>query len=175
MSEAMERLLLARFIGESNLNVPDSLKDMASDPSMFEKTDDDSHVVEFIKAYKNFFQSVKDGKFGKTARFWAYYIELMKKQKMARQAIQENNFGMRTHAWASWIPYYFSTNLFNYARYGSFYLEVLKNLDQLYPELKEMLSKCGLSVQAQEKYPHRTAVDQRGEQTINRDAKTAGT
>ena len=57
----------------------------------------------------------------------------MKKQKMARQAIQENNFGMRTHAWASWIPYYFSTNLINYDRYGSFYLDILKNLDQLYP------------------------------------------
>ena len=31
-----------------------------------------------------------------------------------------------------------------------------------------------LLVQGQEKYPLRTAIDQRGEQTINRDAKTSG-
>ena len=32
-----------------------------------------------------------------------------------------------------------------------------------------------MSVQAQIAYPVRTAFDQRGEQSINRDAKTAGT
>ena len=37
-----------------------------------------------------------------------------------------------------------------------------------------MLEKPGLSVQAQDRYPVRTALDQRGEQTINRDAKTSG-
>ena len=34
--------------------------------------------------------------------------------------------------------------------------------------------KKGLTSQAQEKYNLRTALDQRGEQTINRDAKVAG-
>ena len=33
--------------------------------------------------------------------------------------------------------------------------------------------ETGLSVQAQDKYPLATAADQRGEQTINQDAKTA--
>ena len=37
-----------------------------------------------------------------------------------------------------------------------------------------MLERQGLSVQAQDKYPVRTAVDQREEQTINCGAKTAG-
>ena len=36
-----------------------------------------------------------------------------------------------------------------------------------------MLKKGGISVQGQDKYPLRTAIDQRGEQTINRDAKTS--
>ena len=31
-----------------------------------------------------------------------------------------------------------------------------------------------MSVQAQDHYPNRTAIDQRGEQSVNRDAKTAG-
>ena len=62
----------------------------------------------------------------------------------------------------------------NYARYGSYYAEVLSSLEENYPGLKDQLSKTGLSVQAQDRYPHRTAIDMRGEQTINRDAKTAG-
>ena len=43
-----------------------------------------------------------------------------------------------------------------------------------YPSCKEMLSSTGLSIQTQDHYPHCTAIDQRGEQSINRDAKTAG-
>ena len=42
------------------------------------------------------------------------------------------------------------------------------------PGLKEMLLVNGLSVQAQELYRLRTAIDQRGEQTLNRDMKTTG-
>ena len=174
VSEALERLLITRFNGESNLEVPDPLKEIASDPLMFDESSIGDYA-EFTNAYHDFYQSVRDGKIGKTAQFWVMYIELMKLQTIAHTAVQETNFDMRMYAWEFWIPYYFATNFFNYARYGSFYLEILRNLDQLYPGLKQMLTKYGLSVQAQEKYPHRTAVDQRGEQTINRDAKTSGT
>ena len=37
-----------------------------------------------------------------------------------------------------------------------------------------MLKKAGLSVQEQDKYLLQIAIDQRGEQTINRDAKISG-
>ncbi len=59
-------------------------------------------------------------------------------------------------------------------RYGSYYLHSLKNIDQNHPGMRGILEKHGLSVQAQEHYPLRTAIDQRGEQTINKDAKTSG-
>ena len=51
---------------------------------------------------------------------------------------------------------------------------ILKQIESKYPGLKELLLPCGLSVQAQETHPVRTAIDQRGKQTINRDAKTSG-
>ena len=51
----------------------------------------------------------------------------------------------------------------------------MENLKATKPEEYNELVKNGLSIQAQEKYPLTTACDQRGEQTINRDAKTAGT
>ena len=41
--------------------------------------------------------------------------------------------------------------------------------------MRDILLQNGLSIQAQERYELKTATDQRGEQTINKDAKTAGT
>ena len=47
-------------------------------------------------------------------------------------------------------------------------------MDSTHPGCSEIIAVKGLSVQGQDKYPCRTAVDQRGEQTINQDAKTSG-
>ena len=47
-------------------------------------------------------------------------------------------------------------------------------MEVLYSGLKDLLSEKGMSVQAQECFPLRVPVDQRGEQTLNRDAKTTG-
>ena len=70
------------------------------------------------------------------------------------------------------LPLYFATSQVNYARYGSYYAEMLKNLDQSHPGLRTLLLKKGLTAQSQEKYPCRAAIDQRGEQSINWDAET---
>ena len=72
------------------------------------------------------------------------------------------------------LPLYFAASQINYARYGLHYVEMLKNLDQSHPGLGTLLLKKRLTAQAQEKYPCRTAINQRGEQSINRDAKTTG-
>ena len=77
-------------------------------------------------------------------------------------------------SWETFLPYYFALNLFNYARYGNYYLEIIKNMENNYPGLRNVLGNVGLYVQAQDRYPIKTAIDRRGEQTINRDAKTSG-
>ena len=88
--------------------------------------------------------------------------------------IQENDFEKRVLGCKYFLPFYFALKYSNYARYGSYYVQVLKSIEQMYPGLKDMLKCKGLSVQAQEKYSLRTSIDQRGEHTINRDAKTSG-
>ena len=93
---------------------------------------------------------------------------------MIHLAVRENNFDLRLAAWKNWLPLHFASNQFTYARYGSYYVEVLANIETPYPGLKQLPQNTGLSVQAQEMYPFRVAIDQRGEQTINRDAKTTG-
>ena len=77
-------------------------------------------------------------------------------------------------AWQTFLPMYFAFNKVNYAHYGSYYTYILVNMKQFYPGLKELISKEGPLVQGQEEYPLQTAIDQRGEQTINQDTKTSG-
>ena len=83
-------------------------------------------------------------------------------------------FELRLNVWQYFIPFYFALGETNYARYGSFYDHQLQSIEILYPGLKGLLQKNGMSVQAQERYALRTSVNQRGEQTINSEAKTMG-
>ena len=48
------------------------------------------------------------------------------------------------------------------------------SLESMHRDLREILERQGLNVQAQDKYLLITAVDQRGKQTRNREVKTAG-
>ena len=173
VSEALERLLMRRFFGELNIQLPSQLAELVAEPDDFNQNVVDSNEL-FIQQYEDFKDQIRRGMYGKTPQYWLQYIDLMKYQHMAHTAVQTNGFELRVESWEKFLPFYFAFNMFNYARYGSFYVHTLKNMETLYPGLKDMLKKAGLSVQAQERYPMRTALDQRGEQTINRDAKTAG-
>ena len=53
-------------------------------------------------------------------------------------------------------------------------MEPTMSLESMHRDLREILERQGLNVQAQDKYLLITAVDQRGKQTRNRDVKTAG-
>ena len=100
------------------------------------------------------------------------YLDLMKAQHMTHSGVQDNDIDMIINAWLKFLPIYFVFNKINYARYGSYDAYTLIHRERLYPGSKELIKKKGL--QAQEAYPLRTSIDQRGEQTLNRDAKTSG-
>ena len=143
-----------RFLTELKPKIPDDLKEASCD---------DADLIN--DAVVN--STVCNGSLGKTAQFWMLYIDTMNMQMIG------NDFDLQRVSWKSFLPYYFAFNLHNYARYASYYVEVLDCIDGRYPGLRQTLSQSGLSVQAQERYV-RTAIDRRGEQTINRDAKTSG-
>ena len=107
-------------------------------------------------------------------QFWVMYLDLMYHQNEIHIAVQENDFHKRVKAWEYFIPFYFATNKNNYARYGLYYNQCMKSIDVVYPGLRPLLENNCLSVQAQDRYAVRTSIDQRGEQTFNRDAKTTG-
>ena len=53
----------------------------------------------------------------------------MQNQNMIRLAVQENYFDCRLCTWQEMLPLYLATNDVSYARYCSYYVEMLKNMD----------------------------------------------
>ena len=62
-AEALERLLLERFLSECDVSIPETFAQIAQQPDSL--TIDDVCVA-FIKKYEEFKQSVRDGKLVKT-------------------------------------------------------------------------------------------------------------
>ena len=125
--------------------------------------------------HENLKQVIHSRNYGKTAQFWVvYYLDILVNQHLLHMAVQENDLFLRLHELKYLLPFCFVLNKQNYARYRSFYVHSLENLDNTHPGCGELIQEKGLSVQAQDRYPARTPIDQRGEQIINRDAKTAG-
>ena len=149
-SEALERLLYDRFLKEYKLNIPDLIQLAANDPNS-DHSDIVTEVKSHIDEYKEFQQRIRNGEFGKTPMFWlCLYLDLMHVQHLAHLPIQENNFEVRLKCWQYFMPFYFALNETNYSRYGSHYVNLLENIEQIYPGLKELLRYKALSVQAQD-------------------------
>ena len=70
-------------------------------------------------------------------------------------------------AWEFFLPFCFSTNKHNYARYGSWYVHQIRNRDSLHSG-----NEIIFSVQSQARYNLRTAANQREEESLNKDRKT---
>ena len=102
------------------------------------------------------------------------YIDIAQILHIFHIAIHEGNYFVRLKGWLEMIPYFFGLNRTNYSRYGSYSVCQMLNLDNLFPGCKDLLIAYGISVQGQDRYPLKISIDQRGEQTFNRDAKTSG-
>ena len=128
MSEAMERLYLARFIGEVVPQIPNTLNDASADPDIF--SDETLKSCQGLaEQYNKFREEVSRGHLGKTAQFWMMYLNMMRNQHCIHTAVQENTFNMPLECWEFFITFYFSLNKINYARYGSYYLQQMKLVD----------------------------------------------
>ena len=143
---------------EEDPTIPDRFHDLANiNKENLESLLDDQSIA-FTQTYQRYRSRIRNSTAGKTAQFWMIYLDLMEAQVMAHNGVQENNTDMMIKAWQTFLPMYFAFNKVNYARYGSYYY-ILVNMEQLYPGLKKLISKEGFSVQEQEKYPLRTAID----------------
>ena len=116
-------------------------------------------VTTFIEKYEEFKIDIRNGKYGKTAKFWVvYYMDVLSNIIQIHHAVQTNDFGLRLEN---------VLNKQNYARYGTIYVHSLAKIEATHPGCKKLLLNKVLSVQAQSCYLLRTSIHRRGEQTIN--------
>ncbi len=159
-SEALERLLLQRFMYKKSAMIPDSFYELIDlDTEKIQSLENDASIA-FTVEYERYRSSVRKGSAGKTAQFWMIYLDLMQAQCMAHVGVQENYVDMIINAWLKLLPMYFVLNKINYAQYGSYYVYTLINMEHLHPGLRDLIDKEGLSVQAQDLYPLQTSIDQ---------------
>ena len=124
-AEALERLLLERFLTECDVSIPETFAQIAQEP---DSATIDDVCVTFIRKYDEFKQSVHGGKLGKTPQFWlVLYLDLMRTQNWAHLAVHDNNLDLRYYCYKFFLPLYLALHKTNYARYASYYVKMLEN------------------------------------------------
>lgn len=117
-SEALERLLLTRFLTEEKPQI--SVKLRCLDPAFDVQDEEDERLLQefhtFYNRYKCYREKVRKGDIGKTAQFWILYLDFMQYQMMAHTAVQENDLRSLMFCWKQFLPLYFSLNKLHYAR-----------------------------------------------------------
>ena len=178
-SEALERLLLEHFLVDQSYDIQQKITNSQISSAVDGMIGDlaaNSDVKELQQSFERYKEEVRAGKHGKTAQFWLVnYLYIIHILNGIHIAVQESNYELRLKCWKEILPYFFCLNRTNNSRYGSYYVSQLLKIDKLFPGCKELLKYYGISVQEQDRYPLQRAVDQRGEQTLNRDAKTSVT
>ena len=86
------------------------------------------------------------GKYAKTPQFWMSYQSAVDQLHKLHYAININYFYLHTTLWENAIADCFSMNKQNYARYGTYYVLQLLNIDTTDPGVKEELKSRGVSV-----------------------------
>ena len=127
--------------------------------------------------YEQRYESLKScclrGEFGKTPQFWMTYQKATDRQHKFHFSINTNDFDLRLKCWKHSLPLCFATNKQNYARYGTYYITQLENIDLTHPGAKEELQETGLSV-SRNQFNIRQSIDGAGEQTFMRSSKKTG-
>ena len=106
LSEALERMLLTRFLAEKTPKLPTALNDFTRDPtpdsvnnSLFES------LTVILDQYEDYRDEARFGNLGKTAQFWLLYMDLMRYQALAHTAVQTNDLHLLISAWKAFYPY----------------------------------------------------------------------
>ena len=111
LSEALERMLLTRFLAEKNPKLPTVLNDFTRDPtpdsvnnSLFES------LTVILHQYEDYRDEARCGNLEKTAQFWLLYLNLMRYHALAHTAVQTNDLHLLISSWKAFIPMYFAMN-----------------------------------------------------------------
>ena len=97
-------------------DIPEDLIEMEAEPKSFKESlsDDTSNLFQMYKTYG---KDVRQGKIGNIAKYWLLYLDLIRLQHQIHTAVQTSDFDMTNF------------NKTNYARYGTWYVQIMKEID----------------------------------------------
>ena len=92
VAEALERLLLMRFIYDSKQKFPVNLERFSVEVNgkVGESLLAEAEMLFF--SYESYREQARNGSLGKTAQFWILYLDLIRMEHVIRTAVQENDF-----------------------------------------------------------------------------------
>ncbi|KAG1655497.1 hypothetical protein GQR58_024494 [Nymphon striatum] len=124
--------------------------------------------------FGDFLNNLRQGN-GTLAAFWMSYIDMVELMLKLLRASREGNWKLHLTSIHEMIPWCFSYDNINYARYLSAYYAEMTNLPEEHPEIHDYLEAGGFSVQIGSKNTfEKIPVDQTVEETVNRDTQTQG-
>ena len=129
------------------------------------------NVIETIPFtdYEQRYESLKScclrGEFGKTPQFWMTCQKAIDRHHKFHFSINTNDFDLRLKCWKDSLPLCFATNKQNYARYSTYCITQLENIDLTHPGAKEELQETWLSV-SRNQFNICQSIDGAGEQTF---------
>ena len=172
-AEAIDRLFCEKYV-EMPTEVEKNLKEMTEEitPDNIESShSSDTNIYEdIVNKAKN---DCLAGAYGKTPQFWMKYVSAVERLHTLHYAINKNMFDLRLEMWEEALRACFAMNKVNYARYGTYYILQLQNLEETYPGAKEEIETKGISV-CRNYVNIRQSIDGAGESTFMKSAKTAG-
>ena len=163
-AECIEKLLMEGFINTKRpkLEHPSDSIDYL----------DDEEIKSYISQRERLLDNYTEAKLGKTGKYWMMYCWLVDLLHKFHYAVNQNDYHLRLAVWQEMLPFCFVFNKVHYARYGTFYVNQLKQLEVTHPGAKGEIEEFGLSVRRNE-FTIGQAVGLAGEQTFMKSAKTA--
>ena len=144
------------------------------DQETYEKCLDNEQLGVLLRYFTEFLDHLRNNN-GALSAFWMTYLDLVNILLGRVRASREGNWEMHMGYIHATIPWCFSYNKINYARYLSVYYAEMSQLPEKHPDIYQSFQEGGFSVQIGRCNTFgRIPVDQTTEETVNKNTKTPG-
>lgn len=170
-AEAIDRFFVIAYMSEEMRQITEFISALPDQTDIRRALLQSGILDEVHQKYSSLKTECLNGCMGATPRYWMMYVDMIDRQLVMHSAINLNDFDARLRCWQEFLPFYFSMNKTNYARYGSYYCQQMMNLDHTHPGAREEISTVSV---CRNDDGIGQSIDAGGEQTFMRSAKTAG-
>ena len=103
----------------------------------------DKEVKEYIISTQSSYEKSQQGEFGYTGQCWMTYLGLVDLLNKFHYTIACNDFDLRLAVWGEMLPFSFVFNNVHYARYGTYYVNQMKRLEETDPGTRSEIEEYG--------------------------------